>query len=113
MQPDGCTLREHLESLARQRARAGLPPPEGLADFVCPPAAEYVWQWYCEISRRRGGNGFSANPISYTDVESWARLTRTTPSGLDVEWIMDLDDARAMASAGETSATPTSAKTKK
>lgn len=99
-QPDGCSLREHLESLARQRARSGLPPPEGLSDFACPEAAEHVWCWFLEISRRRS-NGFGANPISYAEVEAWARLTRTQPSALEVEWIMDLDDTRAAATAAD------------
>lgn len=71
-----------------------MPPPEELSDYDCPEAAEHVWRWFLEISRRRSGNGFGANPISYTDVLAWSRLTCTQPSALEVEWIMDLDDAR-------------------
>ena len=97
MQSDGCTLREHLESLAKQRARSGLPPPEELTDAECPEAAEYLWRWFLEISRRRSAGGFSVNPISYAEVEAWSRLTHTRPSSMEVEWMLDLDDARAAA----------------
>lgn len=97
--PDGCTQREHLESLARQRARSGLPPPEGLSEYECPDAAEHLWRWFLEVSRRRGSNGFGANPISYSELEAWSRLTETRLSALEVDWIMALDDARAAASA--------------
>ena len=83
-----------------------MPPPEGLSDFECPEATEHLWCWFLEISRRRSGGGFGANPISYAEVEAWARLTHTRPSALEVEWIMDLDDARAAAAAARPAPSP-------
>lgn len=73
--------------------------------------AEHVWRWFLEISRRRSGGGFGANPISYAEVEAWVRLTCTMPSALEVEWLMDLDDTRAAAAAAASSA-PRPKKTK-
>ncbi len=58
-------------------------------------------QWFDEISRRRTGTGFGANPISYDGVMAWARLTRTRPSAMEVEWIMALDDTRMAAAAAD------------
>lgn len=70
-----------------------MPPPEGLSDLNCPEPAEHVWRWFLELRRRRSGSGFGANPISYAELEAWARLSGTRPSALEVGWIMDLDDA--------------------
>lgn len=92
-------MREHLESLAKQAARSGKPPPDELDGPDCPECAAHVWGWFCEVARRRTNSGFGLNPVSYGELTDWARLTCTRPSAMEVEWIMALDDAQAAATA--------------
>jgi hypothetical protein len=60
-----------------------------------------LWAWFCEINRRRSGNGFSANPITYTEVASWAHLKGLKPTPGEVEMLMALDDLFLQALAQE------------
>lgn len=43
-------------------------------------------------ARRPSGMG-GISPISYTEVEAWARLTQRTPAAYEIEGVMALDDA--------------------
>lgn len=42
----------------------------------CPFGLEYLWEWYIEVSAVRTGNGFDANPITWTELDAWCRMTR-------------------------------------
>jgi hypothetical protein len=59
----------------------------------CPPALAHVVRWFAELSSARGGSGFGANPISYAEIEAWARLTRRYPSSVEVALLRDVDSA--------------------
>jgi len=37
------------------------------------------------------------NPIAYTDLEAWARLTGRRPARWEVRWLLALDRARLAA----------------
>lgn len=84
---DGHTVREHLEGL---RQRTGIAPPELIAP-PCPPAMADVWNAFLELDRTRGSNGWGPNPISYGEIDAWARLTGRAPSAHDVRLYAELD----------------------
>lgn len=56
-----------------------------------PVALLHLWEWFCELSAARSGNGGGPNPISYSEVQAWARLTGRRPEPRDVQVIMMLD----------------------
>lgn len=81
---NGRTRIETLRLFAERTGKAheDLTPPD-LA-----PEAEYLWRWFREIdARRRGG------PISYAEIDAWARLTGRRPTRWEVDAITRIDDA--------------------
>jgi hypothetical protein len=42
---------------------------------------------------RCGSNGFSRNPISFCEIEAWARLTGAAPEPWEIELITAMDSA--------------------
>ena len=67
--------------------------PPGLDGPECPPAAAYLWQWYMEIAAARGGSGFGPNPLSFTEIEAWSRLTGNRPGPWETGTLRAFDDA--------------------
>jgi hypothetical protein len=51
-----------------------------------------VLGWFGELAARRTA-GLSPNPISYVEIEAWARLTGRRPRPFEVHLITKLDDA--------------------
>ena len=58
-----------------------------------PEQVDHVWSWFWQLSEKRQRGFDSPNPISYSDVESWARLTNNYILPEEVEAIMALDSA--------------------
>ena len=56
-----------------------------------PLEAQYLWAWFQEISRARGGNGFGPNPISFLEVYAWSTLTGMEIRPFEVEAIIAID----------------------
>lgn len=75
-QGDGSTLRDHLMSHWRQSGYAEDKMPEQLRPVEHNESAAYLWEYFCDMSRRRTSNGFSLNPITDEGVEAWARRRR-------------------------------------
>jgi len=59
-----------------------------------PSGLEYVWGWFCELDRARSGTGFGANPVSWQEIDAWARTRRLTLSTFEVECLTGLDQVR-------------------
>lgn len=90
---DGTPERVHVEALAKRgNARAqsmliGPPLPDTLA---------YLWGWAVELHGRSGrtihlSGEVTLNPLTYTTIADWARLTRRNPGPLEVEALLRLD----------------------
>ncbi len=58
-----------------------------------PQCLEYLLTWFSDLSAARSSNGFSANPISYTEMQAWAELTGIRPTPFEVECLRALDRA--------------------
>lgn len=56
-----------------------------------PPELTYLWGWFQELSATRGSNGFGPNPITYTEIGAWSRLTGRLIRPTEVRLIMTLD----------------------
>lgn len=77
--------RKHLERAAKRgnkRARETL---EGPGPF--PAGLEYLWRWARELHPARGFGAHGPNPVTWPDLDAWARRTGRDP---------DPDEARAL-----------------
>lgn len=87
-QTDGATLRAHLQIAAEQLGYL----PEELRDAPALPfSMEAHWRWFTDLHFRRSSNGYSPNPISFTELDAWSRLRGVQLSTFDVDAIMQLD----------------------
>lgn len=57
-----------------------------------PKALVYLWRAFHRLSRRRGGNGIGANPISWSEIDAFVRNTRIRLAPWEIEVIEALDD---------------------
>lgn len=71
-----------------RRYGAEVPPPPPV-----PEAGEHLVFWFRELSARRTAGFDSPNPITCTEVESWARLTNTQIRPDEVKLIFRMDEA--------------------
>lgn len=88
VQKDGSTLRDHLNAVEKVSGRR---PPE-LDGPPLPECLEYIWGWFIQLHRRRGG-GFGPAPISWEAIDAWARRTGADPTPLELELIDAIDCA--------------------
>jgi hypothetical protein len=87
-QSDGATLRDHLEARAARGVRS--------ADLDVPPIPAgfgYLLDWFNELHRRRGVGPNGPSPLSWSDVDAWARRTDRDPCPWELAVIERLDDA--------------------
>lgn len=90
-QPDGATLRQHLQRAAQSTGRA-----DPLLLQQPPAAASQVWQAFCDLSDQRQPGG----AIVLTEIEAWQRLQGVCLTGWEVDCITTMDRA-ALAVAAE------------
>lgn len=82
-------MRESLQSVWRQ---TGVKPQELDELHVLPDSCTHVWRWFIDLHNARSGNGFGANPISYTEMKSYFYLMNISPSEWEIELIKKLDN---------------------
>lgn len=52
----------------------------GLAPPDIPEDGKILWDWFWELSEGRGSNGFGWLPLTWTDMDAWARI-----AGIDLQ----------------------------
>lgn len=65
------------------------------AELQSPPfpvALSYVWDAYARLSARRSSNGFGANPIAWSEIDAFIRLTGCVLTPWDIGLIEMIDD---------------------
>lgn len=90
---DGNSYREVLQGL-RDRTADSKQIAKYEAELACPemPAElVYLWNAFLRLSARRTV-GFSANPISWSEIDAFARYTGTRLTPWEVKILEDLDD---------------------
>ena len=81
------TLREHLESVQRQTGRI----PKRLKQPEFPKEFLYVWDWYSELDGTRGFTESGSCPITFQEIDAWARLFCIDIGPFEVFLIKQLD----------------------
>lgn len=86
---DGTTLRQHFQSVKTQGGfeTAEAPPPEPWVPWF----GEEIWLWFWELRNGMGGNGFSANVISYQELKAWMDCTGIKPPSYAIRAIREMD----------------------
>jgi hypothetical protein len=56
-----------------------------------PDAGRLVWSWFLALCRTRTSNGYGPNPISYAEIEAYARLYRWPLEPRHVDLILAMD----------------------
>jgi hypothetical protein len=91
---DGVTYCEMLEGLLERTTNEGRRA-KHQAELACPdlPAdMVYLWNAFCRLSARRGSNGFSVNPITWPDIDAFARHSKINLAPWEIRILEDLDD---------------------
>lgn len=87
--------RAHLLQVCKQTGKTpeelGVSLPEDVAPDV-PENGEYLWAWFQELSSGRGNNGFGVLPLSWADMDAWARLTGNQPEPWETAILRNMDD---------------------
>lgn len=66
--------------------------PEQLEPVECPHEVFYLWEYFLQINRRRGNNGFTRNPISETELQAWQQRHGIRLEGFENYAIDALED---------------------
>lgn len=88
-QPDGASLRDHLEAVARA---TGVRPPE-LDPPPVPAGLAHVWRWFGDLSTGRRLGAFGPAPLGWDDIAAWAALAGAKPTPADLDALRELDAA--------------------
>lgn len=59
---------------------------------MLPECAAYVWMWFFELNGRRT-YGMSMNPITWPDIDAWARLKGVRLKQWEMDALTGIDDA--------------------
>lgn len=102
-QPDGASLREHLQSGAAQTGRAD---PRLLA--AVPAAGAALWQAFIDLASARPAHMGGAGAIPPSELQAWQQLhgLRLSPWEIDTLAAMDRAALAAMAEHGRKGSKP-------
>ncbi|HEY4712822.1 MAG TPA: hypothetical protein VIH30_01050 [Aquirhabdus sp.] len=68
--------------------------PEELANEPdIPESAAHVWHYFIQMNKKRGSNGFGANPLTFTEIRSWCELKKITLEQWELDAIDAIDEA--------------------
>ena len=84
---DGVALRDHLKAAAKNSAaaRAELAGPE------FPAEGGFIWGAFLELHVARTYHQNGPNPIGYSEIAAWSRLTRQPVLATEVELLRAID----------------------
>lgn len=74
---------EHLQSIWKQSGEK----PKELDGPPMPELGAHLWSWFSQLHKARQG------PITYSEIEAWARLTGNSPQAWEVQAIKEIDVA--------------------
>lgn len=89
----GAPLSDHYAALARKGRKKK---PKGP---TLPAGVVHLWNAFAQLSAARTGNGFGPNPIPYSEIDAYSRLTGQAFLPWEVDAIRALDDAYVTAAA--------------
>ena len=85
---DGLPARETYKEAARKGSPVAI---EMLEGKEYPVDLMYLYEWSIGLVGRSGVNQTGLNPLSYSEIESWSRVTGNRPDPEEVEALIALD----------------------
>ena len=52
---------------------------------------EYIWAVFLQLHSARSSNGYSANPIPYSEIVAWCALTRVRLAPWEIATLRSVD----------------------
>ena len=89
MQPDGATLRQHLQAVERQTGRK----PAQLEMPDLPVELSHAWNWFLELHQRRTYSERGPNPVAWPDLLAWREIRGKRPTQFEWDCLLSLDGA--------------------
>lgn len=80
-------MRVHLETVWKQTGEK----PKELDFEPCPVVMLYLWEDFKELELGRQFNELGKLPFSYSEIESWCRLTKRELTNFDLRILKQLD----------------------
>jgi len=71
----------------------GIMPEELANEPDIPKSVAHVWDYFIQLNRARGSNGFGANPLSYTEIKNWCQLSEIRLEQWELNAIVEIDAA--------------------
>jgi hypothetical protein len=93
-QPDGATLRDHLQRMAANTGRVD----DRLLIGELPREAAAVWDTYASLSAARRSS-MGPHALTLTDIEAWCRLFHVELTPWELDTVLRLDAASLQAAA--------------
>lgn len=85
---DGVSQREHLLAVERQTKK----PVKELQNLIELPESMFsIWSHFLALDSSRSSNGYSANPLSFSEIKDYFDLLREVPEVWEVQLIRRLD----------------------
>ena len=82
----GGALGDHYAAMVRSGRRAAPKPPS------LPHGTAHIWNTFCRLDAKRRSNGFGPEPISYSEIEAYLRVTGESLDPWEVKALAELDD---------------------
>lgn len=58
----------------------------------CPPAVEYLWEYFLEMHNRRRNYGWGATHITFDEIKSWCDLRKIRLDAWELDTLIKVDD---------------------
>ena len=84
-QPDGASVRDHLQAGSAATGRV-----HPMLTLTLPACLAGLWQAFCEMARPVG---MAPGPIPAAEIEAWQRLSRVTLTPWEVDTLRAMDRA--------------------
>ncbi len=62
-------------------------------DVTIPDGFRYLWDWFWQLSNRRGSSGFGPMPVSWEAIAAWSAATGIRPTRWGMMTIQAMDNA--------------------
>jgi hypothetical protein len=84
----GSSRRAHLRQVEKT---SGKTPEELLENPELPEPVKHVWEWWYELHNARSAGGMGQSPITYLDIQAWAKMSRQEPTPWEVQALREMD----------------------
>lgn len=64
---------------------------DALTGPAMPESMEYLWRWYTELAQGKSEGMLGVGPLTWVDIDAWARHMQRSPEPHEVEALFRID----------------------